>query len=400
MLAEQRAETEEWGQRAIALAEELGDDEILTHALNNVGTALLNGNDAGGWEPLERSLDLSLQHNFEEHAARAWTNLACSAVSMYDYARAATYLQDGITYCADHDLDSWRLYMTAWRARFWLEQGDWASADDDTALVLDTYTNSAVSRLPALAVRAYLRVRRGDPGAETLLREALDLALETEELQRIAPVVAARAEAAWLRGELGSRRDELARTFTLAEARNHLRSQGELGYWLWRAGELDQLPARCGAPYALQIAEDWRGAADAWEKLGCPWERALALLDGDGNALQEALEIARRLGAYPLTQVILQWLRKQGVRGVPRGPRPSTQRNPAGLTNREVELLALVAEGLSNAEIAARLSISAKTVDHHISAAMGKLNAHSRAQAVAAAYRLGALPSSAESGAK
>ena len=93
-------------------------------------------------------------------------------------------------------------------------------------------------------------------------------------------------------------------------------------------------------------------------------------------------------------------MRRQGVRGIPRGPRVSTQRNPAGLTNREVELLALVAEGLSNPEIAARLSISAKTVDHHISAAMRKLNAHSRAQAVASAYRLGALASSADSGAK
>jgi DNA-binding NarL/FixJ family response regulator len=63
-------------------------------------------------------------------------------------------------------------------------------------------------------------------------------------------------------------------------------------------------------------------------------------------------------------------------------------------------LLALVADGLSNTEIAARLSISAKTVDHHVSAAMGKLNARSRAQAVASAYRLGALTPATERGAK
>jgi DNA-binding CsgD family transcriptional regulator len=400
MLAEQGAEAEEWGQRAIALAEELGDDEVLAHALNNVGTALLNVNDARGWEPLERSLELALKQQFEEHAARAYTNLACSTVNMYNYGRAATYLRDGITYCVDRDLDSWRLYMTAWRARFRLEQGDWAGAEDDTALVLDSYTSNAVSRLPALAVRAFLRVRRGDPGAEPLLQEALNLALETEELQRIAPVVAARAEAAWLRGDLTSRKEELERTFNLAKARNYPRTQSELGYWLWRACGLEQLPAECQAPYALQVAGNWRSAAAAWGKLGCPWERALALLDGDASALQEALEIARGLGAYPLTQIVLQRLRRQGVRGVPRGPRPSTQRNPAGLTNREVELLALVAEGLSNAEIAARLSISAKTVDHHVSAAMGKLNAHSRAQAVASAYRLGALSPAAERSAK
>jgi DNA-binding NarL/FixJ family response regulator len=126
----------------------------------------------------------------------------------------------------------------------------------------------------------------------------------------------------------------------------------------------------------------------------------LALLDGDVGALKEALQIARQLGARPLVALILQRLRKQGVQGIPRGPRASTRRNPAGLTNREVELLALVAEGHSNAEVAARLSISAKTVDHHVSAAMSKLGAHSRAQAVATAYRLGALVASKDSSAK
>jgi DNA-binding CsgD family transcriptional regulator/Tfp pilus assembly protein PilF len=400
MIAEEAAKAEQWGQRAITLAEELGDHEIVAHALNNVGTALLHAGDERGRPLLGRSLGLALKHHFEEHAARAYSNLASCAIIAYDYARAADYLQDGISYCLERDLDSWRISMTAWRARFRMEQGDWAGADEDTVLVLDTYSSSAITRLPALAVRVYLRVRRGDPGAEALLQQTLDLALETQELQRIAPLIAARAEVAWLHGELASCQAEIERVFALAQARHYSRAQGESGYWLWRAGALNQLPPGCDSPYALQIAGDWRGAADAWERLGCPWERALALLDGDATALQEALEIARRLGAYPLTQVILQRLRKQGVRGVPRGPRASTQRNPAGLTNREVELLALVAEGLSNPEIAARLSISAKTVDHHVSAAMGKLNAHSRAQAVVSAYRLGALASSAEGGAK
>jgi DNA-binding CsgD family transcriptional regulator/Tfp pilus assembly protein PilF len=400
MIAEQAAKAEQWGQRAITLAEELGDHEILAHALNNVGTALLHAGDERGRPLLGRSLELALKHDFEEHAARAYSNLASCAINAYDYARAADYLQDGISYCVERDLDSWRLSMTAWRARFRLEQGDWAGADEDTALVLGTYSSTAASRLPALAVRGYLRARRGDLGAEALLQNTLDLALETQELQRIAPMIAAHAEVAWLHGDLASRQAEIERVFALAQARHYSRAQGELGYWLWRAGALNQLPPECDSPYALQIAGDWRGAADAWERLGCPWERALALLDGDATALQEALEIARRLGAYPLTQVILKRLRKQGVRGVPRGPRASTQRNPAGLTNREVELLALVAEGLSNPQIAARLSISAKTVDHHVSAAMGKLNAHSRAQAVVSAYRLGALASSAEGGAK
>jgi DNA-binding CsgD family transcriptional regulator len=400
MLAEQGAEAERWGQRAIALAEELGDVEILAHALNNVGMALLHVGNERGRAPLERSLDLALEHGFEEHTARAWTNLACSAITAYDYRRAAVYLQDGIAYCVEHDLDAWRLYMTAWHGRLRLEQGDWEGADEDAALILDTYASEAISRLPALAVRVFLRVRRGDPGAETLLQEALRLALETQEIQRIGPVVAARAEAAWLRGDLASRRDEIERTFRMASEHGFSRAQGELGYWLWRAGGFDTPPPEDTMPYSLQIAGNWRGAADAWGRLGCPYERALALLDGDADALKEALQIARQLGARPLVALILQRLRKQGVHGIPRGPRASTRRNPAGLTTREVELLALVAEGLSNAEVAARLSISAKTVDHHVSAAMSKLGAHSRAQAVATAYRLGALVASKDSSAK
>jgi hypothetical protein len=141
-------------------------------------------------------------------------------------------------------------------------------ADEDAMLVLDTYVSRAISRVPALAVRGFLRVRRGDPGVETLLQEALNLALEAGELQRVAPMVAARAEAAWLRGDLASRKDEIERTFGLAVERRYPRAQGELGYWLWRAGGLSQLPAGRDAPYSLQIAGDWRGAADVWSRLG------------------------------------------------------------------------------------------------------------------------------------
>ena len=253
MIAAEAAEVEHWGQRAIALAGELGDDEVLAHALNNVGTALLNTGDHRGWAPLERSLALALKHHFEEHAARAYTNLACSAVNMYDYARAAIHFQEGITYSIDHDLDSWRLYMTAWRARFRLEQGDWAGADEDAMLVLDTYLSRAISRVPALAVRGFLRVRRGDPGVETLLQEALNLALEAGDSSA---------------SRLSSRRAPRRRGCTATWPHVKTRSSGRSA-WRWNAGILARRVSwatGCGALEAESITSRVRCALCAADR--------------------------------------------------------------------------------------------------------------------------------------
>lgn len=77
------------------------------------------------------------------------------------------------------------------------------------------------------------------------------------------------------------------------------------------------------------------------------------------------------------------------IAGIPRGPRPRTQANPAGLTARELEVFPLLIEGLRNSEIAERLVVAPKTVDHHVSAILRKLDIRSRAEAGAAAARLG-----------
>jgi DNA-binding CsgD family transcriptional regulator len=136
---------------------------------------------------------------------------------------------------------------------------------------------------------------------------------------------------------------------------------------------------------------DWRAAADAWEQLGCPYEQALALLDGDGAAQREALAIFERLGARPAAEITLGRLRQAGARGLPRGPRPATRANPLGLTPRQLEILLLVASGLRNGEIAERLSTTPKTVEHHITDILAKLNARSRVEAVSVAAASGLL---------
>jgi len=163
---------------------------------------------------------------------------------------------------------------------------------------------------------------------------------------------------------------------------------GELSLWMWRTGGLISVPGPIAEPFARQIAGDWRGAAALWAQVGCPYEQAFALADGDAEAMLNALALFERLGAQPAMALVRRRLRQQGVGGIPRGARPSTRTNQAGLTTRQLEVLRLMAEGLSNAEIASRLFTSPKTVEHHVSAVLAKLGVHSRAQAISAAHHL------------
>jgi DNA-binding NarL/FixJ family response regulator len=99
------------------------------------------------------------------------------------------------------------------------------------------------------------------------------------------------------------------------------------------------------------------------------------------------LDILHDIGARPLAKLVSRKLQANGARSVARGPRPRTRANPAGLTARELEVLALL--DLRNTEIAERLVVSPKTVDHHVSAILTKLAVGSRREAVSAAAALG-----------
>lgn len=391
MLSGEGPQAVAWGTRAIELAERLGDVETVVHARNNIGTALLHDGEEEGWEILAESLRLARAHGLEEHTARAYTNLACLATSQRHYERAMGFFEAGITYSTERDLDAWSLYMTAWRARALFEQGQWDEALADAEWVLERSRISPIARIPALVVAGWIRVRRGTEGADRLLDEARTLALRTGEVQRIGPVAAARAEAALLAGAPERARAEAGSGFGLALERRDARILGELGFWRWRAGGAAEPPPACEAAYALQMRGDWRSAAEAWLRIGCPYERALALADGDEEARREALAILERLQAGAAVEALRRRLQAEGVRGVPRGPRPSTRENPCGLTARQMAVLELLVEGRSNAEIAGRLFISSKTVEHHVSAVLAKLGVGSRTEAVAFAHQHGLL---------
>jgi DNA-binding CsgD family transcriptional regulator len=377
MLATDRAGAQRWGGKAIELAERLGDAETLAHALNNVGTAEHRGGVTGGLEKLERSLAIAVEADLEEHVARAHCNLASAAADARDIPLARRRLEEGIGYCDERDLDSWRLYLLAWRAIAECEAGAFGAAADAAAEVLRHPSTAPISRIPALAALGRVRARRGDPGAAQALDEALALARPTGELQRLAPVAAARAELAWLAGDAGAAAAATDLAWDAAVRVGEPWFLGELAAWRARAGVPVPEEARALAlePYALELAGELAAAADRWEALGCAYEAALARARaGDDAGFTEldalgARAVARRLGR--------------------RGPHAATRENPAGLTARELEVLALVSAGLQNAEIAQELVLSVRTVDHHVSAILRKLGAPTRGRATAEATRLG-----------
>lgn len=190
---------------------------------------------------------------------------------------------------------------------------------------------------------------------------------------------AARAEVAWLRSDPARIHAEAEPGYRLAGTRNHPWARGQLAYWLWRAGERVETPDRIPQPFRLHVLTSFLPAESSWRELGCPYEAAVALVDsGENDAMREGFAELNRLGATATSRVLRNELRSRGVTGIPRGPKRMTRSNAMGLTPRETEVLALLEEGLTNAEIASRLSLSIKTVGHHASAILGKLGVSSR----------------------
>jgi DNA-binding CsgD family transcriptional regulator len=387
MNRENTAGTVEWCARTMALAERLGDVDIRIHALNTLGTMeLLAGRDEGRAK-LERSLALARETGGGEAAARANGHLAWAALRARSFAVADAAIADGLKDCSEPRFDLWRLWFLGFRARSELARGRWSDAAASAVLVIDDRRSSSIPRIQALTTLALVRARRGDPDVATPLAEAIERGGRSGELQRIEPVAAARAEVAWLAGD----RDAVVEVTAaaLAEARrvNAGWVVGELETWRRRAGAEHDEAAAAG-PYALELAGRAEQAAAAWSALGCPYEAALALAHADDPAAaQRGLAALQELGAQPAAAIVARRLRERGVRGVPRGPRAATRDNPAGLTARELEVLALVAEGMRNADIAERLFLSEKTVAHHVSAILRKLDVRTRGEASAAARR-------------
>jgi DNA-binding CsgD family transcriptional regulator len=388
MLAHEASECIAVGERAIALARQAGDAATLSHALNNVGSARWQLGDPVAWSLMEESLQVALAAGEIEHACRAYVNLISSQLDDLRLDEAERRLADAFRLAERFDHLSYLSYFHVEQGRLKLARAAW---DDAVRSVRQSLGGLSHHQCPALTVLGRVRVRRGEPDGAELLGRAWKLAVELRELQRTGPVAAGLAEAAWLAGDLTAVPAVAGPVHADARRLGHRQLEAELGYWLTRAGQAVP-PMAPAHPYALQAAGRWREAAAAWQALGCPYEHAAALAESpDPRDRLDALAELDALGAVPLARLVRAGLRELGVAHVPRGPVGATRENPAGLTGRQVQVLRLLGEGRTNAEIAERLVVSVRTVDSHVAAVLAKLGVRTRRDAADRAAALGLL---------
>jgi DNA-binding CsgD family transcriptional regulator len=245
-------------------------------------------------------------------------------------------------------------------------------------------------------IRGLVALRRGG-NADADLGQAWELACRFGEPIRLLPAAAALAERSWLRGIADPRLEQCRALLTAASGVGLEWARGELATWLRRldtelgSGRVAEIePESLAEPYRLQLTGRFEAAAEMWAKLSAPYDQALALVDaGTADSTRAGLDVLDRLGADDVAAKVRQGLRRSGATTIPSRRRKGTLTNPAGLTSREVEILSLLADGSTNAEIAQRLFISSKTVDHHVSALLSKLQVASRRDAVFRGGELG-----------
>ncbi len=256
---------------------------------------------------------------------------------------------------------------------------------------------AAVTRLPWVVRIVYceahialLAARRGQPYALSWLDDARQRHAELYlfdlyELHRIL------LEIAWLARDDQRAHASLQIIEAIACDWTHPWALGEAALWNLILGR----EAPCGndlpKPYALQFAGDARAASQVWRERGYPYEAAVALMLGDEEAQRESVRALEHFGAHGTANRVRERMRAHGLRGIPQGPRSTTRSNAGGLTEREVQILGLLDQGLSNAQMARRLRRSVRTVEHHVAALLGKLGAQSRQAAVARARERGLL---------
>src|SRR5436190_1790291 len=390
MLSDCTTECLYWAEKAIEIAAEVDDEETLAHAMNSMGSSLMldQASTEKGIALLEQSLALSLKNSYDEHVGRAYASMGSNAATLKNYALAKKTLEEGINYCEERDLDCLKFYMLSWKARLSLETGNWDEAFTIANSLLEEDGLLPVIKIGALVVVASIHMRRGDLDAISLLLDAKAMAFRTTELQRIVPVLSALLEYEWITGKRHVEEEILDTTInSFIQARKFSRKSRFI-FWLRKLGRQNAI-----VDETFKSCKDINAPAEAmsWEQLDCPYEQALALFDGNDTDKRKALSVMQHLGASAISEKFKLQMRSTGIKKIPRGLRASTKFNPAQLTNRELEVLQLLKTGIQNKEIAEALFISPKTVDHHISSILFKLDVNSRSRAVTEATRLGIL---------
>jgi DNA-binding CsgD family transcriptional regulator len=391
MLASDQERTIEFGKKALAVAGE-GPSQARAHALNNMGAVRMAVAYPEGMEQIEESFSMSNLLGFSHDQIRAAVNIGWSALYFRDLDTAERWMVTAHELALDREMPSFEAYAVVARGLLAEMRGKWPEAEVHAAWVLENSGQLATGRMVAYSLLGRLQARTGHPEAKTHLMEGWELAVQNGEVQRTAPAGSSLAEFVWLgggldRGIFPHLREVLAET----REREPTWRGGELAFWLHLIEEIDDVPPEAAEPYRLAAQGDWEKAALFWQERGIPYDRAVALSHGSTESKLEALAIFDELGAVPLSSRLRTKLAAAGVSGVPRGPTRATRENPFGLTPRQMDVLGHLAENMTNVEIADRLFVSSRTVDHHVSAILGKLGATTRSEAVGLARDAGIM---------
>jgi DNA-binding CsgD family transcriptional regulator len=345
-----------------------------------------------GWDEAEAAWRQAMGGpEFAELAGLMGMGLCWQSSLLYELERAEGYIAETTAFCADHDLATFEPLALSAATLVALHRGDWARATACAEDVLSRPAMTPLQRFLPLTTLGLIHARCGRRSAVALLDEALTTA-EPDDFFRLGPVWPARAEAAWLRGDDLGARAEAHQGLATAPDHAHPWLVGSLCRWLRLAGGEPADDRTLSTPFRQEVSGDWRGAAAEWTRRGCPYEAAIAGLGGDIAAVESALTTFRRLGATAAARRAGQRLTE--LRGrTPRTRRAQIHGDPDGLSRREREVLTLIAAGHSDADIATKLSISRKTVGHHVESILAKLGVDNRTQAAAQARQSAALKS-------
>jgi DNA-binding CsgD family transcriptional regulator len=373
--------------RALELASEAGLEEVRVDVTISLGLAHAHRGNPEGAQLLDEALGAALAHGMVLPTIRAYVNRMGAAADARDHATVDRESAPAFALFDDYQSTPPHDDVCISRALSLLDRGRWDEALDHAARGRRRWHGGVAL---ALTVEGLVAARRGEARAQSLLDEAWAAIAGVPDGWRHGLVRAAHAEAAWLRGDWRVVFDQVRAGLGAPFGRRLARSAAELALWSARCGEPVELSDNAPAPIALELSGDWRGAIAAWGTADAPYEAALAALPGDDRAARDAVAALQRLGATAAVRAFARDREASGHRAL-RGPRRSTLTNAAGLTRREQEVLTHVASGATNGAIAQALHLSERTVAHHVSAILGKLDAPTRTAAVDAARSAGLL---------
>jgi DNA-binding CsgD family transcriptional regulator len=301
---------------------------------------------------------------------------------------ARTRFDAAIEYTSTHELDAWYVAAVATMAGINVAIGRWDEADHDLDQVLGQRTCTQ-TEVETQVIAATLRARRGDPGALESIEDVVAKVAGSDDYDSLLTTSALLMEAAWM-GLV-----DVDRAYAMYEAmrtsphfHHDIWGHTALGYWARRL-DFDRPQGEMWTAVRLEWDGNIEAAAAKWQDRGYVCEAVVTGAMAEGADLAMAFSELQRLGAQGVIRGLRRELQRRGVTKIPRGQRPPTRAHPAGLTERQTEVLTLIAAGYSNAAIAEELYISEKTAGHHVAAVLSKLNVSSRLQAAAIANARG-----------